>query len=342
VRPMAAGDTTPRLASNIAGRSRRGHPTAPLASRQTARGGGKPPGAVRRRLHRLFPDGRWTAIFLLPYLIGLVVFIAYPTVNSFLISLKNQPLFGGSSWIGFSNYSHLLSDSAFWTAFSNTAYYVVLVVPAELAAAMALAILVNRRFRGTAVFRSIYFAPFVVSLASIGLIWTWLYSPQYGLWNEMLRLIGVTGPQWLAQPSSALPALALATLWRNVGYYMVIFLAGLQHIPEQLYEAAKVDGAGSWRRFRHVTWPMLTPVTFVAGVLAVILAFQVFDLTYLMTQGGPAGSTVTLLYYTYIQAFQNGTLGLGSASAFVLLLIMLLFTVVYFWTERRWVQYEQS
>jgi multiple sugar transport system permease protein len=341
VKPMTSGDATPRLA-RMAGLSRRGHLVAPVAARLAARGEGQPPGPISRRLRRLFPDGRWTLIFLLPYLIGLVLFIAFPTVNSFLISLKNEPLFGGSSWIGFNNYSHLFADGAFWGAFSNTALYVVLVVPAELAAAIGLAILVNRRFRGTAVFRSIYFAPFVVSLASLGLIWTWLYSPQFGLWNEILRLIGIAGPQWLAQPSSALPALALTTLWRNVGYYMVIFLAGLQHIPEQLYEAARVDGAGPWRRFRHVTWPLLTPVTFVAGVLAVILAFQVFDLTYLMTQGGPGTSTVTLLYYTYIQAFQNGTLGLGSASAFVLMLIMILFTVVYFWTERRWVQYEQS
>jgi len=297
-----------------------------------------------RRWHRLkkqLPDGWWTVFFLLPYLIGLSLFVTYPTISSFLMSLKDQPLFGVSHWTGLSNYRHLIESAAFQSALLNTSYYVVLVVPAEIVLSLGLAVLMNRAFRGTALFRSIYFAPFVVSLASIGLIWTWLYNPQYGLWGQAFRLVGFSAPQWLAQPALAMPALAITTVWRNIGYYMVIFLAGLQTVPGQLYEAASIDGAGRWARFRHVTWPMLTPVTFVVGILAVILAYQVFDLTFLMTQGGPGTSTVSALYYTYVTAFQNGSLGLGSASAFVLMLLMVVFTVVYFWTEGKWVRYDR-
>ena len=296
-------------------------------------------GSLGRWLRRLVPDGPWVVAFLGLYAFGFVILIAYPVAAAFGASLTDWPLFGEPTPSGIANYQKLIESDGFHQALINTIVYVVLLVPFEIAIAIGLTVLVNRNLPGRTFFRAVYFAPFVMSLASIGLIWTWLYSPDFGLVNGVLKLIGLQQVRWLADPDLALPALVITSVWRNAGYYMVIFLAGLQGIPEELYEAATIDGAGAAGRFRHITWPLLTPTTFFAVILGVILGFQVFDLSYVMTQGGPAGHTVTLVFLIYKTAFQTGALGYASAIAFVLIAIVLALTIAYFRLERRWVHY---
>lgn len=293
----------------------------------------------RRRSRR---GGPWTLLFLAPYLIGLALFIAYPVGFSLYGSLTDWPVFGQRTWAGLSNYAALLHDAHFVRALVNTAYYVALLVPLEIGAGLGLALLINGRLRARSFFRSVYFAPFVFSLASIGLIWTWLFSPDFGLVNLVLGWLHLPQPDWLSDSHWAMPALIIASVWRNAGYYMVIYLAGLQAIPRELYEAAAVDGAGPWAQFRAVTWPALTPTTFFVGILAVILGFQVFDLSFVMTQGGPDGSTTTLVFYAYTSAFQDGKLGYASAVSVALLAVMVLFTLIYLALERRWVHYADA
>lgn len=300
---------------------------------------GRRAGSLAQWLHRRAPDGPWVVAFLALYTIGFVVLIAFPVAAAFGASLTDWPLFGEPTPAGLANYQELLESDSFREALINTIVYVVLLVPVEIAIAIGLAVLVNRNLPGRTLFRAVYFAPFVMSLASIGLIWTWLYSPDFGLVNGFLKLLGMEQVRWLSEPDLALPALVITSVWRNAGYYMVIFLAGLQGIPEPLYEAARIDGAGAWARFRYITWPLLTPTTFFAVILGVILGFQVFDLSYVMTQGGPAGRTVTLVFLIYETAFQSGALGYASAIAFVLISIVLVLTVAYFRLERRWVHY---
>lgn len=290
-------------------------------------------------LRRSVPEGRWLLLFLGPYLFGFAVLIAVPVVESLGGSLSDWPLFGDPTLSGLGNYQKLLQSPSFWQAFLNTVYYVALLVPLEIVCAIGLALLVNRGLPGRTLFRSVYFAPFVMSLASIGLVWTWLFSPDYGLVDQALSTVRLPQIRWLAEPGWAMPALVITSVWRNCGYYMVIFLAGLQSVPEELHEAARIDGAGAWNRFRHVTWPALTPTTFFAVIIGVILGFQVFDLSFIMTQGGPSSATTTLVYLIYTTAFQRGDLGYASAIAFALLVITLLFTLVYFRFERRWVHY---
>jgi ABC-type sugar transport system permease subunit len=315
---------------------------APAAAPARRRGStpARPPLAPRRRRgSRTAGQRRWLLVFLAPYLIGLAVFVAYPVGYSLFGSLTDWPIFGGQSWAGLANYRKLLSDPQFHQALVNTLYYVALLVPCEIAAGLGLALLINGRLRGRTLFRAVYFAPFVFSLASIGLIWTWLFSPDFGLVDAALGALHLPQPDWLNDSHWSMPALVIASIWRNAGYYMVIYLAGLQAVPKEHYEAASVDGAGAWAKFRYVTWPALTPTTFFVGILAIILGFQVFDLSFIMTQGGPDRSTTTLVFMAYTSAFQDGQLGYASAISFALLVLMLILTFFYFAFERRWVHY---
>jgi multiple sugar transport system permease protein/alpha-1,4-digalacturonate transport system permease protein len=279
----------------------------------------------------------WLIVFLLPYAIGFLTFIGGPMAFSLGMSATKWSLFGRPSWVGIQNFSTLLHDGLFRTALTNTAYYAVLVVPAELLIALALALLLNNRLPGIAFFRGLYFMPFVLSLVSVGLLWTWYLSPNFGMVAKILQALHLPSPGWLQTRSLAMPAVAATAVWRNVGYYTVILLAGLQAIPRELEEAAAVDGARPFTRFVHVTLPLLTPTLFVALVVATIWAAHVFDLTYIMTQGGPENATLTVVQYIYMSAFQFGKMGYAAALSWILLLLMLLLTVLHFRVQRRWV-----
>lgn len=329
--PRVVAELTP--ASTTTGGSHRWSPSGPAVQ-------GVPPRSPRRRRSRLRRGDRlWLGLLLTPYLLGFVVLIAYPAGTSLLGSFRDWPLFGEATWVGLDNYQRLVADPGFWQAVRNTLLYVALLVPAELVVGLGLALFLNRELRGVAVYRSAYFAPFVLSLAAVGLVWTWFLSPDWGLFNQFLGVLGLPQPYWLADPRFALPGLALTSVWRNSGYYMIIYLAGLQSIDREMEEAALVDGANAWQRFRHVILPLLTPTTFFAVLLGIILGFQVFDLTYVMTKGGPVGSTDVLVYFIYTTAFRSGDLGYASAIAFALLVLMVVLTACYFALESRWVHY---
>lgn len=282
---------------------------------------------------------RSAALFLLPYTIGAIVFILGPIVYSLSVSFTDRGLFGPGHGVGWSNYSKAFADPLFVTSLTNTAYYALLVVPAEVVLSILLAVLLNQNLRGTTVFRSIFFMPFVISLVSVGLIWGWMYSPSFGSLDQMLHAVNLSSPGWLSDPNMGMPSVALATLWRNTGYYAVIFLAALQSVPQELYEAARIEGAGGVRVFLRITLPLLTPTIFFVLVIATIFASQVFDLTFIMTQGGPIHSTLTTGLYIYQTAFSNGQLGYASAQSWVLLIVVLALTGVYFLSERWWVFY---
>ncbi|MCL5074614.1 MAG: sugar ABC transporter permease [Chloroflexi bacterium] len=282
----------------------------------------------------------WTLFFLLPYLIGLVVFVAGPIIAAFAISFTRWDILTAPIFIGLKNYQNLIQDELFWQSLYNTLYYIVLIVPAEILLAFFLALAINRSLGGITVYRAVLFMPFVLSLASIGLLWAWLYSPDFGLINYALKSLHLPTLTWLANTTWAMPAIVLTSVWRNAGYYMVIFLAGLQGIPGELYEAANLDGAGPLKRLWHVTIPLLSPTTFFILVIAVIWAFHVFDLTYIMTRGGPSNATYTMVYFIYESGFRWYKMGYASALAFILFAVTMVITIVQFVVQRRWVYYQ--
>jgi multiple sugar transport system permease protein len=285
------------------------------------------------------PRWVWPAVFLGPYMVGLAMFVVGPILAGFGLSFARWDLFGKPAFAGLTNFATLVTDPLFWKALVNTLYYVALVVPVEIAVALGLALLVQGARAGAAAYRTMFFLPSVLSLAVIGLLWSWLYAPVYGLLNQVLQAGRIPAPAWLATPEWALPAVAITTIWRNAGYYMAIYIAALQAIPHELHEAAALDGTSAWQRLRHITVPLLSPATFMIGVVATIWAFQVFDLTYIMTRGGPSNATLTLVYYIYLAGFQWGRMGYASALAVALFIVTIALTLGYFASQRRWVYY---
>ena len=279
-------------------------------------------------------------LYLLPTIVGLLLFSAGAVAASFLLSFTEWDIITPPRWIWFDNYAGLWQSDFFWEVVAHTLEFVVLAVPASVLAALALALLANTTLRGITFFRTVYFLPVVSSMIAVALVWSWMFNPRYGLLNTLLHsLFGIQGPAWLDDTSWALPAMVIVTVWKGLGYSMVIFLAGLQNIPADLYHAATLDGAGAWRRFRHITLPLLSPTTFFVLVITLINAFQVFEQTYVLTKGGPANSTVTLSYYVYQNAFQFFQMGRAAAVSYVLFALLFGVTLLQFRLQRRWVYY---
>jgi ABC-type sugar transport system permease subunit len=274
--------------------------------------------------------------FLLPNFIGFTALTLVPVVLLFYYAFTTWDVFGGAQWTGLANFRQLLHDASFWTALRNTLYYTVFHIPLTLVAALALALLLNRRLRGVAFFRTVAFFPYITSIVAIAQVWNLLFSPSYGPINELLRAIGVHHPPgWTTSAHWSMPAVILVGTWREMGYYMLLFLAGLQTIPAQLYEAATVDGAGAWQRFRAVTLPGLRPTTFFVTVMLTIGSFKIFDLILVMTNGGPGQSTLVLSQYIYQKGFAENQFGYASAVSIVLFAICFLVTVVQFLVNQR-------
>ena len=276
-------------------------------------------------------------LYLLPILIGLTVFTAGPVLASLGLSFTHYDIGQLPHFVGMANYRELFRSDLFWQVVLNTCYYAILYVPASILLSLALALLIEPRIRGIAFFRTIYFLPVVVSIVAAGIIWSWMYNSDVGLLNYLLSVVGISGPRWLDDPHWALPAIAIMSLWKNAGYNMMIFLAGLSGIPKDYHEAARLDGCGAWTRFRHITLPMLSPVTFFVFVVTTIGAFQVFEQTYIMTNGGPGVSTLTLSYYIWQMAFRFFDLGTAAALGYVLFLLVLVVTAVQYLARKRWV-----
>jgi multiple sugar transport system permease protein len=286
----------------------------------------------------------WVLLFLAPYLIGFIVFMGGPIVAVLGLSFTKWDILTPPVFVELENYRKILfQDKMFWKSLRNTVTYIAMVVPLEVILAFFLSVLINRRIRGINIYRAIFFMPFVLSLASIGLLWTWLYSADFGLVGFIFNKLHIPSPMWLYDPKWAMPSIVFTTLWRNVGYYMVIFLAGLQGIPRDLYEAAELDGAAAWQKLRHVTIPLLSPTTFFILVIAVIWAFHVFDLIYIMTGGGRTGNidaTITLVYYLYEVGFRWFQMGMASALAVILLALTMVVTAIQFAVQKKWVHYQ--
>ena len=293
------------------------------------------PGAARRR-----SDTRWALLFLSPTLIGLAVLSAGPILATFGISLTKWDMLTTPQFVGLDNYVRLIGDDRFLRALRNTVFYTVVSVPLGLALALALATALNQQIRGIAWIRTAYFLPLVTSATAIALVWLWIYSPA-GPLNDILRALGIPPQRWVADPTLAMPSIIAMSIWQGLPANVIIFLAGLQAIPAEYYDAASVDGAGRRSRFRSITLPLLTPSIFFTGVLALIGAFQVFDQVYVMANPGkPGDATITLVYFIYEAGFRNFKMGYAAAGSWVMFLIVAVATVVYFRTQNRWVHYQ--
>ncbi|MCX7018413.1 MAG: sugar ABC transporter permease [bacterium] len=281
-------------------------------------------------------NGLIAAAFLAPSIAGFLAFTLVPVITSGALSFFEWDLITAPRFIGIENYTKLLgfvrddagrlaaSDPRFWFYLYNT-LFLMLAIPLSMSGSLALALALNRRVAFAVGLRTIYFIPSMCVPVAVFLLWKWLLDGDYGLLNYLLARVGVKGPAWLASPGWAKPAIILVSMWAGIGgYNMILYLAGLQNIPRDLYEAATIDGAGAWRQFRHITWPLLTPTTFFVLVMSVIGGFQGgFEAAYMMTRGGPAGSTTTIGYYIYNQAYEWFNMGYAAAISWILFLLVL-------------------
>lgn len=275
-------------------------------------------------------------LFILPVLAGVAVFTYGALVYSFFISLTDWDLLTPAKWTGFSNYGMLLRDEEFYQTFGNTLFFVVTMVPIGIVSAMTLAILIHRPLKGAGFFRASYYLPHITSTIAIGVVWLWIFNPDIGSINTVLSYIGIDNPpRWLESTFWAKPALVLMRIWQISGYYMILYLAGLQTIPDELYEAASIDGASPWQKTRYITVPLLANTTFIVTVLLMIESFNIFEAILALTKGGPGGTTNSLLYYIYTEAFQSYRMGYASALAWVLFFILFVLTLIQFWHRRK-------
>jgi multiple sugar transport system permease protein len=262
-------------------------------------------------------------------------------VSAFLISFTQWDLFNPPRWTFLSNYLTLWNDPIFRQVLGNTGYYVLVAVPLQMALGLLCALGLNRGIPGQAFFRVVYFLPVVTSTVAAGLVWAWLFNSNFGLINMGLSALGITDlPRWLVSSRWAMPAVIAVSVWQSLGYAMVLFLAGLQNIRADVYEAAAIDGATGFKRFWYITLPLLSPMTFFVLIISIIGSFQVFELVYVMTKAGPSNATNTLVYYIYQNGFMFYQMGYASAAAMVLFLIVLVATLIQYRLQNRWVHYE--
>lgn len=288
----------------------------------------------RSRLVRRNTVAGWS--FILPNFIGFAALTLVPVAVLFYVAFTNWNVFGVAEWTGTANFRRMWADASFWTALRNTVYYTVFHIPLTLAAALGLALLLNRKLRGVRFFRTVAFFPYITSIVAIAVVWNQLFSPEYGPINALLRAVGVGDPPgWTTSGDWSMPAVIIVGTWRYMGYYMLLFLAGLQTIPAQLYEAAQIDGANSWQRFVHVTIPGLRHTTFFVTVMLTIESFKVFDLILVMTEGGPGQSTLVLSHYIYQKGFVENQFGYASAVSIVLFAICFGCTIIQFMINKR-------
>ena len=280
-------------------------------------------------------------IFLLPWLIGYIAFSGGPIVASAFLSLTKYNVLSPPNFIGFQNYAYALTkDDLFIPAILKTLYYAVLVVPPSIVLSLAIALLLNQKLSGTAIWRTMFFLPTLTPVVAAALLWRWMLNPDVGLVNYLLAQVGIKGPGWLSSIEWAVPSLALVGLWTSVGgAQMIIFLAGLQNVPQELTEAAQIDGAGAWTRFRHVTLPLVTPTIFFNLILGIIFSLRTFDIAFVATNGGPARATWFISIHIYQNAFVSFDMGYASALSWMFFIIVMLITFLQFRVSGRWVFY---
>jgi len=294
---------------------------------------------VGRRRRLLWQEYLFGYLFILPWLAGFFLWTLGPMLASFVLTFTQWDVLTSPQWAGLENWRRLVQDPLVGVSLLNTAYYTFIGGPLHLLVALSAALALNLPVRGIRVYRTVYYLPTITPVVASTLLWMWIFNPDFGLLNYFLNLLGLPGRRWLFDPVWAKPALIIMSLW-GFGNQMVIFLAGLQGIPAELYEAAAIDGAGRWQRFWHVTVPMLTPVIFFNLIVGFIASFQVFTIAFIATGGGPQNSTLFAMLYLYRNAFEYFRMGYGATLAWVLFAIILLFTLLQFRTAGRWVYYE--
>ena len=272
-------------------------------------------------------------LFVSPALIGFGIFTFGAILYSLYLSFTDYDLFGKPEWVGLKNYIKAFTDDQYcYQYFGNTFYFALVLVPVVLVISLFLAILINKKVGKIAkAYRVALFLPSITSTVAVSMVWLWIFNPDMGILNNFLTAIGFQNPpMWLSDPEWSKPALIIMRVWQMSGYYMLLFLAGLQTIPETLYEAAEVDGASSWQKFRRITVPMLSNTTFVVVILLIIESFNMFESIFVMTEGGPLGSTSTIMYYIYEQGFMSYNMGYASALAWIFFALILVFTLIQF------------
>ena len=301
---------------------------------EAAAPGRGPRPAPARAPRALTPGSRAAVLFLAPALLAIGLFFGLPVLAAFGLSLTDFDIYSlgdpsTTQFVGLHNYLELVQSAEFWQALRNTCVFVFLGGPLSVGVSLGAALLVNARvvkLRG--LFRTVYFAPVVTTLVAVAVVWRYLYHVRYGLLNYGLGLVGIAPVDWLGDPAWAMPSIVFMAVWKNFGYNMIIFVAGLQNVPEELYEASHMDGASAWQQFRFVTLPQLAPTFLFVGVLTMIGYFQLFAEPYVMTEGGPVGATVSVVYLMFVEGFRFWNLGVASAVAFVLFALMLAGTLV--------------
>ena len=295
------------------------------------------PAAVRRRVRaRRRRDTLVGWSFILPNFLGFVAITLIPVLAAFALAFTNWDSYNTPDWIGLKNFRRLLHDESTKIALRHTLYYAAGHVPLALLASLGLALLLNRKIRGAAFFRAAAFFPYITSMVAVALVWNMLFNPASGPINQFLRSFGVAhGPGWTTSTDWAMPAVIITSAWRDMGYYMILFLAGLQSIPKEQYEAAEMDGASAWQRFRTVTLPGLRPTTFLVLILLTVQSFKIFDLIVVMTQGGPGRATSVLSQRIYQTGIVDGEFGYASAISVLLFGLVLVITLAQFWLNQR-------
>lgn len=277
----------------------------------------------------------WVALFILPGLGGLLVFTIGPILASFVLTFYEWDLLTSPKFVGLDNFRRLIHDHQFGAALRHTLVFIAGYVPLVMVLALLIALALNAKLRGIALIRTAFFLPVVSSWVAVALLWTWLFNPRYGLVNYGLEKLGIDGPGWLFDKDWAMPAIILTSVWKDLGFVMVLFLAGLQAIPRDYYEAAALDGAGGFERLRSITLPLLAPTTFFVTIISIINSFQVFSQVWVMTEGGPAGATTVLVERIVKHAFSYGEMGYAAAISWALFLIVFTVTAIQFRLQRR-------
>ena len=315
-----------------------GEAAAEVVGRSHEIGAAAPP-PPRSRRSRRWRYALTVLAFLLPSAVPLVLFVLGPMIAAAWISLTEWNLLAPAKWVGLDNYLELLTDPETGDVFLHTVYYIVGYLPLVYVGGLAIALALNTALRGRTLLRGVYFLPVVTSWIVVALVWRWLLNPSNGVVNTVLGFFGVEGPGWWSDPAWAMPSIILASAWKDLGFVMVILLAGLQAIDPELVAAARVDGAGWWRRLFSITLPLLSPATFFVVVISLINGFQVFDQVYAMTGGGPGGATQVVVQQIYDLTFRYGKAGEASALSWLLFMVILAVTVVQIRGQRKWVNY---
>jgi len=293
-------------------------------------------------LKKKFDWKKWCSVmtFVVPALIPLTVFWIYPILRSMLLSLTDWDYMSPSySFVGLSNYVALFKDTRFYGALWNTFVFGIGTVIPTIIGGMILALLLQKAFRGDGIFKFILFSPWITPTVAISIVWTWIYEPDVGIANHVLKFFHLPALQWINSSSTAMLAVIIVTVWKSLGYAMIFYITALEKVPKELYEANALDGANSWQRFRDVTLPCISPTTFFLVIITMVNSLQAYDQIQILTQGGPSGSTRTLLYMYYQLGFEEFNMGQATAVAMILILITVMLSLIQFVVSKKWVHY---